>query len=396
MAQPQLPAALQVAVPPAAAPSIGGFGVVVIGTHTPTNAPVAVKVQEKAEVGLHEAAILHHMGPHARVVRFFNHYVEGPHSFLLMEAIVPPHEWFALIKAGLPPLPDTQAKFAQALEGVAFIHSRGVVHLDLKLENIMVRADGSIVLIDFGLAQILPAGAPPPVLHHIKGSVAYIAPGMWAGAYDGVKSDVWSLGVCLFAACSGFFPFVRASPGDSLFQRVQQVQANGGSTVGAIFEMYGRAIPFPPALVGLLDRLLLINEQTRCTVGEAIASVWVQGAPPPPPPQQQLAAAQYAAHPAQQAGYEMFHAQAMAQAASLTQAAGGLELPTVQGQQSGHSETSQMSTETAVFSDCSATDDTEPAFRSLGAAVDDSAVMGERAAPPPLVRQRGLVILYSP
>ena len=396
MAQPHLPAALQVAVPPAAAPSIGGFGVVVIGTHTPTNAPVAVKVQEKAEVGVHEAAILHHMGPHARVVRFFNHHVEGPRSFLVMEAIVPPHEWFALIKAGLPPLPDTQAKFAQALEGVAFIHSRGVVHLDLKLENIMVRADGSIVLIDFGLAQILPPGAPPPVLHHIKGSVAYIAPGMWAGAYDGVKSDVWSLGVCLFAACSGFFPFVRASPGDSLFQRVQQVQANGGSTVGAIFEMYGRTVPFPPALVGLLDRLLLINEQTRCTVGEAIASVWVQGAPPPPPQQQQLAAAQYAAHSAQQAGYEMVHAQAMAQAASLTQAAGGLELPTVQGQQSGHSETSQMSTETAVFSGCSATDDTEPAFRSLGAAVDDSAVMGERAAPPPLVRQRGLVILYSP
>ena len=394
----QLPAALQVAVPPAAfgVGWHGGFGVVVIGTHTPTNAQVAVKVQS-AQIGVHEAAILQHMGQHDRVVRFVNHQVEGPRSFLVMEAIVPRREWFDDLANGpLPPLPDTQAKFAQALEGVAFIHSRGVVHLDLKLENIMVRADGSIVLIDFGLAQILPAGAPPPVLHHIKGSVAYIAPGMWAGAYDGVKSDVWSLGVCLFAACSGFFPFVRASPGDSLFQRVQQVQANGGSTVGAIFEMYGRAIPFPPALVGLLDRLLLINEQTRCTVGEAIASVWVQGAPPPPPPQQQLAAAQYAAHPAQQAGYEMFHAQAMAQAASLTQAAGGLELPTVQGQQSGHSETSQMSTETAVFSDCSATDDTEPAFRSLGAAVDDSAVMGERAAPPPLVRQRGLVILYSP
>ena len=392
----QLPAALQVAVPPAAAQANGGFGVVTIGTHTPTNAPVAVK-EQSAQIGVHEAAILQHMGPHARVVRFFNHHVEGPRSFLVMEAIVPPHEWFDNLANGpLPPLPDTQAKFAQALEGVAFIHSRGVVHLDLKLENIMVRADGSIVLIDFGLAQILPPGAPPPVLHHIKGSVAYIAPGMWAGAYDGVKSDVWSLGVCLFAACSGFFPFVRASPGDSLFQRVQQVQANGGSTVGAIFEMYGRTVPFPPALVGLLDRLLLINEQTRCTVGEAIASVWVQGAPPPPPQQQQLAAAQYAAHSAQQAGYEMVHAQAMAQAASLTQAAGGLELPTVQGQQSGHSETSQMSTETAVFSGCSATDDTEPAFRSLGAAVDDSAVMGERAAPPPLVRQRGLVILFSP
>jgi len=447
----QLPAALEVAVPPAAAQANGGFGVVVIGTHTPTNAPVAVK-EQSAQIGVHEAAILQHMGQHDRVVRFVNHQVEGPRSFLVMEAIVPPHEWFALIKAGLPPLPDTQAKFAQALEGVAFIHSRGVVHLDLKLENIMVRADGSIVLIDFGLAQILPTGAPPPVLHHFKGSVAYAAPGVWTGAYDGVKSDVWSLGVCLFAACSGLFPFVRASPVDSLFRHVQQVQANGGSTVGAIFARHGRAVPFPAALVELLDRLLLINEQTRCTVGEAIASAWVQSAPPPPqqqppppqqqqppPPQQQvltlaqLAGAQYAVHSAQQAGYEEVRDQAMAQAAALVQATGGLELPTVYDQQqaagglepppvhdqlsgSNETETSQMSIETTVFRGCSATDDPEPtsmayrslgsatddpeptsmAYRSLGTAFDDSAEMGERAAPPPLVRQRGLVILFSP
>ena len=435
MAQPHLPAALQVAVPPAAAQSNGGFGVVVFGTHTPTNEPVAVKVQERVQVGLHEAAILQHMGRHARVVRFVNHHVEDSRSFLVMEAIVPPHEWFAEVGNGpLPLLPDTQAKFAQALEGVAFIHSRGVVHLDLKLENIMVRADGSIVLIDFGLAQILPAGAPPPVLHDFKGSVAYAAPGVWAGAYDGVKSDVWSLGVCLFTACSGFFPFVRARHDDPLFQHVQQVQANGGSTVGAIFAWYHRLVPFPPALVELLDRLLLIHEQTRCTVGEAIASVWVQSAPPPPPPppqpqQQQvltlaqLAGAQYAVHSAQQAGYETVLEQAMAQAAALVQATGGLELPTVYDQQqaagglelptvdaqlsgstlasSTHSETetSQMSIETAVFRGCSATDDTEPtspAYRSLEAAVDDSAETGERAAPPPLVRQRGLVILFSP
>jgi hypothetical protein len=435
MEQPPLPAALQVAVPPAAAQSNGGFGVVVFGTHTPTNYPVAVKVQESVQVGLHEAAILQHMGRHARVVRFVNHHVEDSRSFLVMEAIVPPHEWFAEVGSGpLPPLPDTQAKFAQALEGVAFIHSRGVVHLDLKLENIMVRADGSIVLIDFGLSQILPAGAPPPVLHDFKGSVAYAAPGVWAGAYDGVKSDVWSLGVCLFTACSGFFPFVRARHDDPLFQHVQQVQANGGSTVGAIFAWYNRLVPFPPALVELLDRLLLIHEQTRCTVGEAIASVWVQGAPPPPPPQPQpqqqqvltlaqLAGAQYAVHSAQQAGYETVLEQAMAQAAALVlatgglelptvydqqQAAGGLELPTVDAQLSGsmlasstHSETetSQMSIETAVFRGCSATDDTEPtspAYRSLEAAVDDSAETGERAAPPPLVRQRGLVVLFNP
>ena len=58
-----------------------------------------------------------------------------------------------------------------------------------------------------------------------------------------------------------------------------------------------------------------------------------------------------------------------------------------------------MGIETTVFRGASATDDPEPpsmAYRSLGTAFDDSAEMGERAAPPPLVRQRGLVILFSP
>ena len=153
-----------------------------------------------------------------------------------------------------------------------------------------------------------------------------------------------------------------------------------------------------------------------------------QQQPPPqqqqPPPQQQqqvltlaqLAGAQYAVHSAQQAGYETVHAQAMARAAALVQATGGIELPTVYDQQqaagglepppvhdqlsgSNETETSQMSIETTVFRGCSATDDPEPtsmAYRSLGTAFDDSAEMGERAAPPPLVRQRGLVILFSP
>ena len=411
-----LPAALQVAVPPAVAPiTHGGFGVVVIGTHIPTNTPVAVKVQEEAALGLHEAAMLQHMGPHTRVVGFLDHHVEGPRSFLVMEAIVSCREWFDELAKfnGPPPLAETQAKFAQALEGVAFIHSRGVVHLDLKLENIMVRDDGSLVLIDFGLAQILPPAAPPPVLNIFKGTERYAAPAVWARAYDGVKSDVWSLGVCLFAVCSGIFPFRHANPGDLLFQHVQQEQANGGSTVGAIFAWYHRPVPFPPALVELLDRVLLIDEQTRCTVGEAIASLWVQGAPPPPPPPPppqlqvltlaQLAAAQYAVHSAQQAGYETVHTQAMAQAAALVQAAGGVELPTVHEQQADstiassiYSDASQMSTETAAWTPLSAMDDTEPTssvYRSMGAAMDDSGEMGERAAPPPVVRQRGLVIL---
>ena len=428
----QIYAALQVVVPPAAvAITHGGFGVVVLGTHTPTNAAVAVKKQKVAD-GLHEATILqqlHGMGPHANIVGFVGHHVEGPSAFLVTEAAH--HEWYDELPSrdngltDLPPLAQSQVRFAQALAGVAYMHACGIVHLDLKLENIMVRADGSLVLIDFGHSQVLPANAPPPVLTNFKGTQRYVAPDVWLGAYDGVKSDIWSLGVCLFTACAGFFPFDNAHctvgghtfggiyfPPDQRFQRAQQTQANvpPSSTVEALFALYGRPCPFPQPLTDLLDGLLLIDEQTRLNVDQAIASPWVQAlyapgvmpvplpvAPPPPqPPQVPLPVAP--PPPQQVVALADIHDQAMASAAEQTLAAlavGGFDTGSEPGGMSVTDAGSSEQMGAAEYTDLSAepTSPTSPPpkFRCLGHGDSDDGLAAP--APPALMRQRGLVFL---
>lgn len=91
------------------------------------------------------------------------------------------------------------------LDAVEYIHQLGVSHRDLKPENILLDYKFNIKLIDFGLSNIYSKGE---YLRTPCGSPCYAPPEMLSGmAYDGLKSDIWSIGVILYAMCFGFLPF---------------------------------------------------------------------------------------------------------------------------------------------------------------------------------------------
>ncbi len=86
-----------------------------------------------------------------------------------------------------------------------------VVHRDIKLENILLDSDNQMKLIDFGLSAFY---LPGKKLRVHCGSPSYAAPEIVARKqYDGPPTDVWSLGVVLFACLAGFLPF-HSSGGD--------------------------------------------------------------------------------------------------------------------------------------------------------------------------------------
>lgn len=102
---------------------------------------------------------------------------------------------------------ETRIVMMQLIEAVEYLHSMNIVHRDLKLENIIVDARHSslfVKLIDFGLAREFKE----PSLRTRCGSEEYAAPEIIKGdAYDGRKSDIWSLGIILYACLFGTLPF---------------------------------------------------------------------------------------------------------------------------------------------------------------------------------------------
>jgi non-specific serine/threonine protein kinase len=104
---------------------------------------------------------------------------------------------------------------SQVAEALAAAHAHGVIHGDIKPENIVVLADGRTKLLDFGIARRLPTatleetstGPLPPADSAWKGTLPYMAPEQLAGESPTASSDLYSLGVVLYEIISGQRPF---------------------------------------------------------------------------------------------------------------------------------------------------------------------------------------------
>lgn len=109
--------------------------------------------------------------------------------------------------------------FAQIIEGVAHMHAKGWVHLDLKPENLLVTKHCEVKIADFGLSSKLAGedGQGNFTLRRV-GSPPYWSPELMLNyEYSGVKADLYALGIILFTLVFGCRPFVEAKLSDTLF-----------------------------------------------------------------------------------------------------------------------------------------------------------------------------------
>ena len=97
---------------------------------------------------------------------------------------------------------DVVAQVARALD---YAHSNGVIHRDVKPANIMVTADHHAKLSDFGIAKI--DGTTMTVVGQVLGTPAFMSPEQCTGGHVDARSDIFSLGAVLYAACTGERPF---------------------------------------------------------------------------------------------------------------------------------------------------------------------------------------------
>lgn len=109
----------------------------------------------------------------------------------------------------------------QILQGLDHAHSRGIIHRDVKPQNIMVLRDGSVKVADFGIATI--ADAQKTVTQEALGSVHYISPEQAKGSTVDERSDLYSTGVVLYEMLTGRLPYEGDSPVAVAIQHINSI-----------------------------------------------------------------------------------------------------------------------------------------------------------------------------
>lgn len=206
--------------------------------------------------------------------------------FIFMEVASGGELFDQVINAGATPMLETTARgfFLQLLRGLAYVHSVGVVHRDLKLENVLLTKDKIVKIIDFGLSHVYSRHPDGKIINdtplkEVCGSKSYAAPEVLSNqGYDGFTADVWSLGVCLFCLLSGFFPVDEASSNDWRFDKLRRAQQGGRSSTAVIYGWYKRSTSFlSPQVLNLLDGMLMIDPTQRLSIEQILAHPWVTG-----------------------------------------------------------------------------------------------------------------------
>ena len=111
---------------------------------------------------------------------------------------------------------------AQIMRALSHAHSRGIIHRDIKPQNIMVLRDGSVKVTDFGIAQLTSA-AQNTLTQEAIGSVHYISPEQAKGSHVDCRTDIYSAGVVLYEMLTGRLPFESDTPVGVAIQHINAI-----------------------------------------------------------------------------------------------------------------------------------------------------------------------------
>ncbi|RLN68590.1 hypothetical protein BBJ29_001505 [Phytophthora kernoviae] len=158
-------------------------------------------------------------------------------------------------------LPEMEALtlFAQIAKGLSFLHTHGVAHRDLSLENVLLK-DGKVKICDFGLSA-----DANKLSTDVVGKFYYMAPEVTQGAlYDPKKADVWSLGVLLFILLTGSPLFADDGP------RAPTLRVLNKYGVGKILELWGLKSQFSRSTINLLACMLQVQPTHRLSIEQVV------------------------------------------------------------------------------------------------------------------------------
>uniref|UniRef100_A0A3B4HAQ6 non-specific serine/threonine protein kinase n=1 Tax=Pundamilia nyererei TaxID=303518 RepID=A0A3B4HAQ6_9CICH len=251
----------------------GSFAKVREGLHALTGEKVAVKVIDKRKAkkdsyvtkNLRREGHIQQMIRHPNITQLLD-ILETENSYYLVMELCPGGNLMNHIydKKRLDER-ETQKYIRQLVLAVEHLHRAGVVHRDLKIENLLLDEQDNIKLIDFGLSNCAGILGYSDPFSTQCGSPAYAAPELLSRKKYGPKVDVWSIGVNMYAMLTGTLPFtVEPFSLRALHQKMVDKEMN----------------PLPPTLstaaICLLKKLLEPDPNKRPNIHQVMADSWLQ------------------------------------------------------------------------------------------------------------------------
>ena len=189
----------------------GNFGKVKLAIHKETGEEFAIKILNKKQIKI---KMKNTIFKENEIISKFNHInvifvfaiIEDIENYYIVMEYCKTGELFDYIVANqFLSEEESSVFFYQLINGVEYIHSKGIAHRDLKPENLLLTENNILKIIDFGLSHEFDK---INFLSTKCGSPSYAAPEIIKGGkYDGFKTDIWCCGIILYAMVCGYLPF---------------------------------------------------------------------------------------------------------------------------------------------------------------------------------------------
>ncbi|KIQ16190.1 Stk1 family PASTA domain-containing Ser/Thr kinase [Rhodococcus sp. MEB064] len=218
----------------------GGMSTVYRGLDLRLDRPVAIKIMDpqfaadpefvrRFEFEARAVARLSHPG----LVAVYDHGRDGEHAFLVMELVEGGTLRELLRERGPMPPHAAVAVLQPVLDGLAVAHRGGLVHRDVKPENVLISDSGEVKIADFGLVRAV-AAATTTSNSVILGTAAYLSPEQVTVGAGDARSDVYSAGILLFEVLTGRTPFQGDTSLSIAYQRIENDVPAPSSVISGI------------------------------------------------------------------------------------------------------------------------------------------------------------------
>jgi serine/threonine protein kinase len=249
----------------------GGYGIVYLARHVITNEIVAIKKVDISSLSTEEMynitreSLYLETFKHKNIIKFINSYVHENSFYNVMENAEGGELNKYLCEKG--PLGEVEAKkiFKQLHDSVKYIHSRNVIHRDLKPNNVLFLDENkeNIVLIDFGISGFYHGNIKETIK---AGTTKFIPPELASGLNysSSPKLDVWALGVILYLMLFGVYPFDANKDSDISNKIINEKHK------------FPSSIIVSSAVKKLINGLLEKNPNMRIGINDQLFEIWYE------------------------------------------------------------------------------------------------------------------------